>query len=363
MLTQLYRYLARMGAAQEDGSIDEITEDMIGTFEEARLEARERGPLHYLRFGGREIMGQFARLMGTPERLLPKGLVTWTVLGALLGVLVSGTVWLFSPVAFRSEAAVTIRGPQIPDDLLDTSIPRLLTERVPTIEGTILSRSRLMQIIRNQDLYPRLTAEFATDEAVQRMQDHIEFRFDGTSRIDLSAEYSSGEENGLTWLLDESQDQYAAQKIVEELVAQIVSANVESRSRMTYQSQEFLASQLETAWSRWADLNARLKQLSPSDPVYPRVELDRDMARQRYISIQERHYAAQELNELQQRAQGERFEVMERALLPIEPVRTIGPSMQDGALAGTVGGLGIWLLLLLRRMLQGSSSPMTADAS
>jgi len=91
MLTELYRYLARQGAVREDGSIDEITEDMIGTFEEAREGALERGSLHYLRFGGREIMGQFARLMGAPDRILPRGLVTWTVLGVVLGVLVSGS--------------------------------------------------------------------------------------------------------------------------------------------------------------------------------------------------------------------------------------------------------------------------------
>ena len=363
MLTELYRSLARMGAAREDGTVDEITEDMIGTFEEAREEALARGSLHYLRFGGREIMGQFARLMGTPERLLPSGLVTWTVLGGLAGALVYGSVWLWSPVTFRSEAMVRIMAAQVPDELLESTISNQLAERVPTMFATVLSRSRLSQIIRTKELYPNLTSEAMIYDVTDTMRDHAELLFDGVDRIDVSFEYTSGNENGLTWLFDETTDDMKAQEVVQELVAQLMSENVENRGRATYQTQEFFAHRLELAWSRWEKLNAELAELSPSDPRYPRVELDRDLARQHYIETQERNYVAEELNELQERAQGERFEVIDQATLPAVPVRLFWPSVREGAVNGFVVGLGVWILLFLRKLVQRSTSPMTADAN
>ncbi len=361
MLTELYLYLARKGAEREDGTIDEITEDMIGTFEEAREEALGRGSLHYLRFGGREIMGQFARLLGTPERILPRGLLTWTLMGGFLGVLISASVWLCSPVEFRSDGMMRIRGPEIPDELLEASGGIQLFDDLETMKVLLLARPKLTQLINSHDLYPALLRRAPMSDAVEEFRDRTEIELEGDRTVRVAFTYSSGKESGLDDLFDEATGARTAQEITVDLMSRMISEHVEQRGRMTYQMTEFLAARLESVADQWAKLNARLQQLYPANPEYARVELDRNLAREHYIDIQQRLYAAEERNELTERAQGERLEIVDPASLPSRPENPLGDAVTRGGVAGLIVGLAIWLLLLARQLTRSARPHLSAS--
>ena len=119
MLRLVYRALLRLRPM-------EWREEMLGVFDQARQDARERGWLAYVRFGCREIAGLL--------RLEAGGRWRWALGGALIGLSAAG---LFAPPEmYTSEAKIrTLRssipsaGMEKPSGKIPTSL-RVSAERL-----------------------------------------------------------------------------------------------------------------------------------------------------------------------------------------------------------------------------------------
>ena len=90
-----------------------------------------------------------------------------------------------------------------------------------------------------------------------------------------------------------------------------------------------------------------------------RVELDRELARERYIKVQERWNNAEDYYLLTSRHQADRLQLLSDPSLP--PARL--PAFRNGALAGIAVGLGVWLLVwATRRRLLHPATPLPLEA-
>src|SRR4051812_14756101 len=84
------------------------------------------------------------------------------IVGPVFAGLVISTVIAFSlPNSYRSEAVMQITPAQISEDLVKTTGNQLLTDRIIQMEGDILSRRSLSDLIQSPDLnlYPKERAK------------------------------------------------------------------------------------------------------------------------------------------------------------------------------------------------------------
>src|SRR5678815_4139595 len=91
------------------------------------------------------------------------------------------TVWLlvwlaswFLPSVYRSSTLILVEQPAVPQQFVPTNLPDDLQNRLDSISQQILSRTRLINIIEQFNLYPKLRAKASPDELVDRMRKDIE---------------------------------------------------------------------------------------------------------------------------------------------------------------------------------------------
>lgn len=178
------------------------------------------------------------------------------VIGPFLFVLVVTVAGVYLwPDSYRSSARVQIMPQQLPEQMVPSAMTQALSDRISTMAATITSRSRLTQIINNQKLYVSEQTKMPMQDVIELMSDNIEINVLPT----LVGSRGSGQfpafEVAFTYY-----DRHAAQRVVEELVAQFMSENVESRSRGTYQAQEFAQQSLDEARQELQDAENRLTE-------------------------------------------------------------------------------------------------------
>ena len=83
----------------------------------------------------------------------------WLLLIPLFSVwlLVWVATW-FLPSVYRSGTLILVEQPAVPEKLVPTNVTDDLQSRLDSITQQILSRTRLMGIIEQLDLYPKLRA-------------------------------------------------------------------------------------------------------------------------------------------------------------------------------------------------------------
>ncbi len=164
---------------------------------------------------------------------------TWHFLLPLF--LVWSSVWVaswFMPSVYRSGTLILVEQPSVPSSLVPSNISDNLQQRLDSIRQQILSRTRLLHIIDQFNLYPESRAHESQDQLVERMSKDIE--------IDL---VRSPDQQNLTSfnVYYSSRDPHIAQQVTSELTNLFITANLENRQRQSENTTNFLQQQVEQA--------------------------------------------------------------------------------------------------------------------
>lgn len=151
-------------------------------------------------------------------------------------VMVWAASWIVSPV-YRSGTLILVEQPTMPKAYVTPNISDDLQERLQSITQQILSRTRLLHIIDQFNLYSRKHAQRSPDDKVQLMRKDIDIELVRDSRNQISAfnvYYSS-------------HDPQLAQRVTSELTNLFINENLEVRQQQSEDTTKFLEDQLETA--------------------------------------------------------------------------------------------------------------------
>lgn len=163
--------------------------------------------------------------------------------------LVWGGSWLM-PSVYRSETLILVEQPTVPQQYVTPNVSDNLQDRLQSITQQILSRTRLMHIIQQLNLYNANNSGEAPDMLVDRMRKDIEIELVRTpGRDDLSAfnvYYSS-------------RDPHVAQEVTRQLTDFFISQNLEVRQQQSEETTKFLESQLEEARKTLADQEEKVR--------------------------------------------------------------------------------------------------------
>jgi succinoglycan biosynthesis transport protein ExoP len=180
------------------------------------------------------------------------------------------TVWSVSwvlPSVYRSGTLILVAEPTMPKDYVVPNVSGNLQERLQSITQQILSRTRLLHIIDDLNLYAEPGRRLAPDDAVERMRKDIEIEL-VRERDELTAfnvYYSS-------------HDPHMAQKVTSELTNLFISENLEMRQRQSQDTTNFLESQLEGARKTLAEQEAKIREFKDRHPGELPTQLQSNLA-------------------------------------------------------------------------------------
>jgi polysaccharide chain length determinant protein (PEP-CTERM system associated) len=161
-------------------------------------------------------------------------------------------VWSASwvlPSRYRSGTLILVEQPSMPKDYVTPNVTDDLQARLASITQQILSRTRLLHIIDELNLYADKRGRLNPDELVERMRKDIEIAlvYDDRHFITSFNIYYS------------SHDPHLAQQVTGELTNLFISENLELRQQKSEDTTKFLEQQLETARQNLAEQEEKVR--------------------------------------------------------------------------------------------------------
>jgi len=159
-----------------------------------------------------------------------------------------GSSWILKPT-YRSGTLILVEQPTMPKDYVTPNINDDVQDRLRSITQQILSRTRLLHIIDQLNLYAD-THGLTPDEKVGRMRKEIEIELvhDAQNRVSSFNVYYS------------AHDPHVAQQVTSELTNLFISENLEVRQQQSEGTTKFLEGQLETARKALSDQEEKIRQ-------------------------------------------------------------------------------------------------------
>jgi len=167
-----------------------------------------------------------------------------------LGWLVVWSVSWVLPSRYKSGTLILVEQPSMPKDYVTPNVTDDLQARLQSITQQILSRTRLLHIIDELNLYADKRGRLNPDELVERMRKDIEIAlvFDEhhIAITSFNIYYSS-------------HDPRLAQQVTGELTNLFISENLELRQQKSEDTTKFLEQQLEAARQNLAEQEEKVR--------------------------------------------------------------------------------------------------------
>ncbi len=147
-----------------------------------------------------------------------------------------GASWVLPP-RYKSSTLILVEQPTMPKDFVIPNVSENLQERLQSITQQILSRSRLLHIVDELNLYPNDRGRLSPDDIVDRMRKNIDIELvrGADNRISAFNVYYTAE------------NPRVAQQVTSKLTSLFINENLEVRQQESEGNTKFLESQLDTA--------------------------------------------------------------------------------------------------------------------
>lgn len=157
--------------------------------------------------------------------------------------------WILPP-RYKSSTLILVEQPTMPKDYVTPNVNDDLQERLQSITQQILSRTRLLHIIDELNLYAADRSRRSPDELVERMRKDIQIELvqDAHNQISAFKVYY--------W----SRDAYVAQQVTSQLTNLFINENLEVRQQQSEGTTKFLENQMETARQTLAEQEEKIRE-------------------------------------------------------------------------------------------------------
>jgi succinoglycan biosynthesis transport protein ExoP len=166
-----------------------------------------------------------------------------------LGWLVVWSASWVLPSRYKSGTLILVEQPSMPKDYVTPNITDDLQARLASITQQILSRTRLLHIIDQLNLYADKRGRVNDDELVERMRKDIEIELVRDARNQITSFN----------IFYSSHDPHLAQQVTGELTNLFISENLELRQQKSEDTTKFLGQQLETARQNLAEQEEKVR--------------------------------------------------------------------------------------------------------
>lgn len=160
----------------------------------------------------------------------------WLILAILASCLgIAGALSLYLPKVYRSSTLILVETQKIPESYVRPVIGGTIFERLTMIQQQVLSRTLLLKIIDEFNLYPDKSQFGDTEGLIEGMRKNIKIDTKGGGRVEaFSISYAH-------------QDPMMAMKVTARLASQFIEENLKVREQFVEGTTEFLQEELRRA--------------------------------------------------------------------------------------------------------------------
>jgi uncharacterized protein involved in exopolysaccharide biosynthesis len=163
------------------------------------------------------------------------------------------------PPVYRSQSTILIEEQQIPQEFVQTTITSYVEERLQVITQQILSRPRLLEIIKQFNLYPEMKDRYTTEEIVKKMRDTISFEMINTDVTDRRTGRPTTATIAFT-LAYEGENPGTVQKVANKLTSLYLEANLKTREQRASNITTFLEQELNNLKTNIGEKESKISQ-------------------------------------------------------------------------------------------------------
>jgi polysaccharide biosynthesis transport protein len=158
----------------------------------------------------------------------------------------------FLPAVYRSETVILVEQQKVPEQYVVSNVSADLQDRLQNMTQQILSRTRLLGIMEQFNLYPKWRVHRTGDDMVELMRKDIQVEL-------VQAPNRSGNLTAFK-VAYMSNDPLLAQKVTSQLTSLFINENLKTRQEQSAQTTQFLAQQLEEAGRGLAEQEAKVRE-------------------------------------------------------------------------------------------------------
>jgi succinoglycan biosynthesis transport protein ExoP len=164
-------------------------------------------------------------------------------------LLVWGASWVL-PSVYKSGTTIIVEQPTVSKDLVPSNVNDNLQDRLQSITQQILSRTRLLHIIDNLNLYPDRRSRTTPDDLVERMRKDIDIELVRAAGSDQLSSFN---------VSFSSRDPQTAQRVTGELTNLFINENLELENQQSADTTSFFESQLEEARKNLSEQEEKMR--------------------------------------------------------------------------------------------------------
>lgn len=161
------------------------------------------------------------------------------------------------PPIYESKATILIEEQQIPPDFVRTTVTGFAEQRIQSLTQQILSRSKLMDIIKQYDLYPEMRDKYTTEEIIEKMREDISISTISAEVSDQARGRRRANTSGITIafvISYQGKVPGTVQKVTNTLASSYLEQNLKDRQEKAETTTKFLEAELK-------ELNERIEKI------------------------------------------------------------------------------------------------------
>lgn len=174
------------------------------------------------------------------------------IFGPFLLTLVASVVGVYLwPDTYISQAEIKVTPQQVPQSMVPNAVNQLMTDRINSMEQTILSRTVLTTIINTFGLYQRERSRKPIEDVIDDMRKTIQI-------LPVATVGGPGREVPAFAVQFSYENRYIAQRVTQDLVSRFIDQNQRDRGNTVFQTSQFLKDQVDQAKKELDDIESKL---------------------------------------------------------------------------------------------------------
>ncbi|MBW2623037.1 MAG: hypothetical protein JRD68_09050 [Deltaproteobacteria bacterium] len=216
-------------------------------------------------------------------------------------VFAAGIIYAYSQSPmYRSNTTILIEGQQIPLEYVRTAVTSYIDERLAIIRQQVLSRTKLLEIINQHNLYSDMRDRYTVEEIISIMRESIGVRTISAEVSGRRAGRGSSSATIAFTLSFEGLNPSVVQKITNVLASLYLEENVKTREKRAAITTEYLQNELknikeeqDSIWQKITELKIKhFRELPEYAAVnlqsLERIDRDREQLEARIRSLEDR---------------------------------------------------------------------------
>jgi polysaccharide chain length determinant protein (PEP-CTERM system associated) len=181
----------------------------------------------------------------------------WILIPSTLIALAAALVSFLLPNRYESEATILVESQQVPERYVTANTTTSLYEALVVMTDAILSRTQLLKIIDEFDLYATERKSMVPEQLVELMR--------GKIKIEPGEKTSASRDLNTFNISFTSGDPHSAQEVTKELTTLFINENNQSREEQSTGTTNFLADELKVAEADLKQQESRVRDFKMSN--------------------------------------------------------------------------------------------------